>query len=152
MSIKAVDKIERVADMRRMATGVAAVLPLGLLFVLRAVASATTTSVTFAGQELQWGCAFKQAFGIPCPTCGMTRSVLLALHGHLGEALEMNPGGPLLILGALLLSAAMFYLTLYGRGRDASFETAPRRVVIGASVYGGLMFAVLTMNWLCVIA
>ncbi len=142
----------RDVDGRGMATAVAGAMSLGLLFVVRAIASATTDSVTFAGHELHWGCTFKEAFGIPCPTCGMTRSFLLALHGHIGEALGMNPAGPLLVLGALLLSAAMFYLTFYQRGHtEAAFGIAQRRIVIGVSIYSGLMTAVLLAHWVSVI-
>src|SRR5918997_1665966 len=72
------------------------------LVLWRAVASATDASVTIAGQELNWACSFKQQFGVPCPNCGMTRSVLLTLHGHFGEALALNPAGVLLVLGVVL--------------------------------------------------
>ena len=144
----------KVTDRRSIATGVAGVVSLGLLFTVRAIASATTASVTVAGRELHWGGSFKQAFGIPCPTCGMSRSFLLALHGHVGDALGMNPGGPLLVFGLLLLSAAMFYLTFQTRRYDdfSSLETAQRRITIGLALYGGLMTTVLLAHWLSIIA
>lgn len=142
------------ADRYRAACGVAGLAALGPLFVARAVATATTRAVTFAGHELHWECAFRQAFGIPCPTCGMTRSVLLTLHGHVSEALGLNPGGPLLILGALLFAAAMFYVALRrrepgsGASIEAWFEMSPRRFAVGAAAYGGMLTAVLMTHWL----
>ncbi len=137
-----------------LASGVAGAALLAQLFVLRAVSSATESSVALAGRELHWGCSFKQAFGIPCPNCGLTRSVVFALHGQLGRALEMNPAGPLLVLGALLLSAALFHLALRHRAGPVGDVAGrlQRRIILGAALYGGLIFAVLLANWVLVIA
>lgn len=112
--------------------------------------SATLNSVTFAGQELQWGCSFKRMFGIPCPNCGMTRSVLLTLHGHLGEALRMNPAGTLLVAGTVLFSAAMFFLMFYQRKHAAgeNVEGVQRRIKHGALGYAALLLFVWTAHWL----
>ena len=43
-------------------------------------------------------CLFRQLTGIPCPSCGSTRSVLSLLHGDLIGALIWNPFGLILIL------------------------------------------------------
>jgi hypothetical protein len=40
---------------------------------------------------LPWRCPLFALTGIPCPTCGMTRAVRLALHGDLGAATRMHP-------------------------------------------------------------
>lgn len=45
-------------------------------------------------------CLFKSATGIPCPSCGITRSVLLLAQGEVMPAVWINPLG---ILAALLL-------------------------------------------------
>ena len=57
-----------------------------------------------------WGmpCFFYRMTGIPCPGCGLTRSVLALLHGHLRESLLLHPLGPVLFLGlATALLAAV---------------------------------------------
>ena len=38
-------------------------------------------------------CIFREMWGIPCPGCGLTRSVLLILQGRFAEAWEMHPFG-----------------------------------------------------------
>lgn len=38
-------------------------------------------------------CIFKARWGIPCPGCGLTRSVLLILQGRFAEAWAMHPFG-----------------------------------------------------------
>lgn len=38
-------------------------------------------------------CLFRHVTGIPCPSCGSTRSVLSLIHGNIAGALKMNPLG-----------------------------------------------------------
>jgi hypothetical protein len=47
-------------------------------------------------------CWIKATTGMPCPACGTTRAVDALMHGHLWEAMLINPFG----LPALLLMAA----------------------------------------------
>jgi hypothetical protein len=49
-------------------------------------------------------CPLRALTGVPCPLCGMTRSVVAAMHGHLLESLRFNPAGILVVL----LAVAMF--------------------------------------------
>jgi hypothetical protein len=115
--------------------------------------SATTESVTFAGRELHWGCSFREWFGIPCPNCGMTRSVLLSLHGQLSDAVSLNPAGPLLVLGILLFSAAMFFLMAYERRHaGAALARARASVTRGSLAYGALLLAVWMGHWVSAIS
>ena len=48
-------------------------------------------------------CAFKEHTGIPCPTCGSTRSIVYLSHGDFLAALMMNPLTALCLSGAVLL-------------------------------------------------
>lgn len=41
-------------------------------------------------------------FGIPCPTCGITRASKLAITGHFKESFQMHPLLILVILGFVL--------------------------------------------------
>lgn len=36
-------------------------------------------------------CPIYQVFGIPCPTCGITRAYKLFLTGHFADAFSMHP-------------------------------------------------------------
>lgn len=48
-------------------------------------------------------CLLRQAVGLPCPLCGMTRGVSLCLRGHFDEASLFNPlAGPILVLAVVL--------------------------------------------------
>jgi hypothetical protein len=48
-------------------------------------------------------CIIKHTTGIPCPSCGTTRSVLELLDGHVGSALFINPLGFLIAVLMVLL-------------------------------------------------
>lgn len=53
-------------------------------------------------------CVLKRTTGIPCPSCGSTRSMLSLLHGDIVRAWLWNPFG-FFILGGLLV--VPFWLT-----------------------------------------
>jgi hypothetical protein len=50
-------------------------------------------------------CYFKAMFGLPCPGCGLSRSLASITHLHLGDAVAYHPFGLLVfaLLGAVLL-------------------------------------------------
>jgi hypothetical protein len=48
-------------------------------------------------------CPLRTLTGIPCPLCGSTRGVIAAVHGHLGEALTLNPASLLVLALAAML-------------------------------------------------
>lgn len=134
-------------EKRRRVAGLAGASLLASLAVLRGVASATESSVFFAGRELGWTCLLKGFFGFECPSCGMTRSAVMALGGDWQAALSLNPGGPLLVLGALLLGATLLVLSLRPSADDARFGTALRRLKLCAFAYGALTFGVVFTRW-----
>ncbi len=51
-----------------------------------------------AGFEFGGPCAFRDQVGVPCPSCGMTRSWVWAARGHLITAFTYNPAGASLFL------------------------------------------------------
>jgi hypothetical protein len=54
-------------------------------------------------------CLFKDLTGIPCPSCGTTRSLVALIHGNLKEALEINPLG--LIIAIALVVVPLWIIT-----------------------------------------
>ncbi len=52
-------------------------------------------------------CFLKSLTGIPCVSCGITRSVIHILHGHIIEAMLINPLG---LLACLVLIIAPFWV------------------------------------------
>jgi hypothetical protein len=68
----------------------AGALVLGAVFALSFILPASGTALSV--------CAFRNAFGIPCPGCGLTRSFAAFSHGWLAEAFEMHPLGPVMYM------------------------------------------------------
>jgi hypothetical protein len=50
-------------------------------------------------------CPLRTATGIPCPFCGMTRSVVAAVHGDIVASLRFNPGGIFILAFAVVVLA-----------------------------------------------
>ena len=48
-------------------------------------------------------CPLRTATGIPCPFCGMTRSVVAAVHGDIVASLRFNPGGIFILAFAIVV-------------------------------------------------
>jgi hypothetical protein len=71
-------------------------------------------SVLLVFGPVSWPCPVRLVFGIPCPTCGITRATRLALHGELAEATQMHPLVWLavpVVLGFLVVEAVGYVRT-----------------------------------------
>ena len=131
------------------APGIVGALVLLQLGLLRALASVNDGQVFVAGRGLHWECWFKRGFGFPCPTCGLTRSLLLTLQGEVAAAWRLNPAGLFLVSGLLLLGLALVFLALHRRRRTPQASGAvQRRIRIATKVYAHALVAVLFAHWL----
>jgi hypothetical protein len=86
-----------------------------------------------------WPCQFRALTGLPCLTCGLTRSVIRMAHLQPARALEMHPLGlllfPLLLLHAVLGAAP--------RGARAAVEGVLRRYRRGVDRAAWMLLALL---------
>jgi hypothetical protein len=92
-------------------------------------------------------CGFKTITGLPCPTCGITRTIIALSRGDVDRALFFNPlvaiaAGFCLIY--LLYAATVLALRL-PRFRPALSPAGVRRVRLAA-------IAILAINWAWLIA
>ena len=115
-----------------------------LIWLAVSVASIAGAAVWLAF-ALPWPkCAFKTVTGLPCVTCGSTRSLIEFLHGHFLAALKWNPLAFAAICGlvAFDLYAAVVLIGRTARLRiidwTAGEKTAARCGVIG----------LLLLNWI----
>jgi len=76
----------------------------------RLLLDADEARVYLLGRPIAVECALRRQYGLPCPTCGITRSLVLSLHGDLGAAWRMAPVGPVAIFGLLTFCAALLVL------------------------------------------
>lgn len=128
--------------------GLLAVMLLTELAAARLLLDADREGVTVAGVPWRNACAFKQRFGIPCPGCGMTRSVILTLHADVSTAVELNPGGPVIVFGLLYFSAAMIVLAVRQNVRPSREPVAAKRFIQwSTAVVGIVLISIVCVHW-----
>ncbi len=83
-----------------------------------ALCIAAMGAAQLSASTVGWGirCPFHALTGLPCPGCGLTRSVLALLHGNFAQSIALHPFGPLLFF-ALLASILLAFLPEFIRGK-----------------------------------
>ena len=131
----------------RLLAGFAGGALLASLAVARVFAAASAEAVRVAGAELPVVCVSRLLFGVSCPGCGMTRSVLMTLGGDLRGALAANPAGPLLVVALALLGAQLLYAASRPLGLGAGRQSFKPRLRFWASAYAAAVVSVMVIQW-----
>jgi hypothetical protein len=96
------------------------------------------------GHPINWACALKARLGLPCPTCGLTRSIVLTLHGEIARAWNLAPGGPVAVLGCLAFAVALLLLN----GMTPRYRERMKAAIrSGALAYAALAATVWIAGW-----
>lgn len=118
------------------------------LSALRLLAPLFLILAWFTGESAFSICIFYSITGLPCPGCGMTRSVHFLLHGDILHALRYHLFG-ILVLPAAFLSA----LTIFSARATRLYEWLEQRLsrlvwpgLILILLYAGLRIAVLQFS------
>jgi hypothetical protein len=88
-------------------------------------------------------CVFKAFTGIPCPTCGTTRSLVHLAHGDILGSLILNPLFSLAMITALFLFFARSAVLPFNRSRITLTLTHCEGVLLRAGIVGIFM-----SNWI----
>ena len=81
-----------------------------LIIGLACILSYTWLYINLKHKELNLTvCLVKGVAGVPCPSCGSTRSVLELIKGNLTTALHINPLGYLILLAISLTPLWLIY-------------------------------------------
>lgn len=81
----------------RIAVRPASLVPLGLVLAALLPLGWLTSGPSF--------CPLKVAIGLPCPGCGMTRSVVALMHGDVGASVFYHPLGVILVIASIAVAA-----------------------------------------------
>ena len=118
-----------------------------LVWLAVTVAGAAVGAAWLA-MHLPWPrCNFRALFGIPCVTCGSTRSALALLHGDFAGAWNWNPLATLAMLAVLLFDVYALGV-LVGRAPrlriDAGRAKWPLVAIIAAAGAANWLYLLLT--------
>ena len=89
-------------------------------------------------------CWVRHVLGIPCPTCGSTRSALALLHGHLGQAFQFNPLMCAVYLGVLGFDLYAASVMVF-RTKRLRFAPFPGRI---QRLLAALLVMAVVSNWI----
>jgi len=127
----------------RLIAGIVLACTLGLLLFAEHLDSPAEAAVlqstgpTKAGLEAYGfpGCGFKAVTGLPCATCGMTRSFTYMAEGDIAAAFNIQPLGAIVCIGvamlALISAWALFAAMPMGPLFSSIFR--PRNVIIATA-------------------
>jgi len=121
--------------------------------VLRLAFDADESHTRLFGRDFGTACWFRATYRLPCPNCGVTRSLILAAHGDLARAARLSWGGIALFVAMLFSGSALVALGV-GRMRPSTIwqprieRWAPRAIVDCADV----TLALWVMGWLIAFA
>lgn len=97
-------------------------------------------------------CWFKNLFHLPCPGCGLTRSLIALSHAELGAALRYHPFGPVFYAAAWVMAGvqlggprAQAWMRARVEAREAALR---RRYHLGIVLFVGFGIA----RFLCILA
>ncbi len=92
-------------------------------------------------------CLFKEITGLPCPSCGTTRSLLLLISGQFHESLMMNPFGIVLALALVTVPSWMMIDTF--RKRDSFYRryTRMERLLTHNKLLAAFAAVIVMLNW-----
>ena len=85
-------------------------------------------------------CGFKLLTGLPCLTCGMTRALCHAVHGHWAQSVTWHPAGLILatgLVGWMIWSAAE---AARGRPLAEAWRTRLGTALLVAGIAASLVF------------
>jgi len=92
-------------------------------------------------------CLFKEVTGLPCPSCGTTRSMLLLVHGQLRESFMMNPFGMMLALALVIIPLWMMADVLRGSGSFYIRYTRMEYLLSHNKLLAVCAAAIVALNW-----
>jgi len=92
-------------------------------------------------------CLFKEVTGLPCPSCGTTRSLLLLINGRFHESLMMNPFGIVLALALVVVPLWIAIDTLANSDSFYRQYTRMEQLLTRNKLLAAFGAAIVMLNW-----
>jgi hypothetical protein len=108
--------------------------------------------VYFLNHPIPETCGWRAHHGIPCPACGWTRGVVLALHGQAGAAFRANPAGPLTVAGIAATALVLLLLSAVQRRSGRLPAAFPPAFAAGLLAYSAACLIAAFVAWVRVLS
>lgn len=92
-------------------------------------------------------CLFKRITGVPCPSCGTTRSVMLLTEGNFRESFLQNPFG-FLIATILIVVPVWVFADLLLKKSSLHHWYQKSEVLLRKPVFAIPLSAIVIFNWI----
>lgn len=92
-------------------------------------------------------CYFKNWTGLPCPSCGSTRSLINILHANWGEALFINPLGYLIAFVIIIFPIWIVSDLVMNKNSLKNFYEKMENHIKSPKIYFPLLVLILS-NWI----
>jgi Protein of unknown function (DUF2752) len=92
-------------------------------------------------------CLFKEVTGLPCPSCGTTRSLLLLIHGRFLESFMMNPFGILLAVALTVVPLWIMADTLSSSESFYRRYVQIEQILMRNKLLAACAVAIVALNW-----
>ncbi len=93
-------------------------------------------------------CLFKEVTGIPCPSCGTTRSLVALIHGNIKESFLINPFGLVLALALLVIPLWIAADTLRRSDSFYKYYGLVERSLSANKWISGFAVFIVVLNWI----
>ena len=117
---------------------------LAMLWAAAAVSAVILRPLWVAIAPLLGSCTFRNLTGIPCPSCGTTRTALALLDFDIGSALTVNPLATIVAV-AFIIGGGLALIWVLVRGPVPTLKLSWSRRFTGAVV------GIVLINWIYLI-
>jgi hypothetical protein len=93
-------------------------------------------------------CVFKNVTGIPCPSCGVTRSILYLLQGEFLCGLYLNPIGLLGLIALIVMPCWMLVDAINKKSSLITFYRKAELVIKTQRIIYFPLIGLVLMNWI----
>lgn len=91
------------------------------------------------------GCTFHEITGMPCPFCGITRSMILVSRGDIAGGFRSHPLGPVVLMVSIFIVLASPF-ALMRKSQDE--ETISHRKMNFSRILTYAVFVVIVLAWI----
>ena len=125
---------------------------LGELVLTSLLFTADRDFVYILGHRINYVCAARQRYGIPCPTCGLTRGFVMSVHGRVNDAWQLSPTGPLAVCGMAGMAIMLLISAALDQRRKAVRLGWMRQLIrTGALTYAGAATLIWASSWIATV-